>query len=79
MAQELQTKIPAIHLDSHGITPPLRRSLELREGLTVGDLLRQLGLNGQHYAAAINGCISPVDATLSEGDEVIITRAITGG
>ena len=57
--------------------------MELPEGLSVDDLLRQLKVKREYTAVALNREITPktqyADTRLQEGDKVEIVRPMGGG
>jgi sulfur carrier protein len=56
---------------------------EFSEGMTVADLLRDLGAPDDGLAVAVNERVvrrgAHADVTLAEGDAVEIIRAVAGG
>ncbi len=57
--------------------------MEIGEGLTLAQLLGQLGVRREHTAVALNREVAPRDGhattVLREGDRVEIVRAMAGG
>lgn len=57
--------------------------MELREGLTLADLLGELGVCQEYMAVALNGEVarraSYATTVLREGDRVEIVRPMAGG
>lgn len=59
------------------------RQEERPPGITVGELLRELGLDRDGVAVAVNMAVVPRSAragtTLQEGDRVEVIQAVGGG
>ncbi|HEX4885063.1 MAG TPA: sulfur carrier protein ThiS [Casimicrobiaceae bacterium] len=55
----------------------------LQDGMTVADLVRDLGLAGKRIAVEVNGQVVPKSrhetAALADGDRVEIVGAVGGG
>ena len=58
-----------------------RLEVDLVPGGTLSSLLKQLGmqLDFENTLLVVNGHTAPVDMTLSDGDEVHLIPAISGG
>jgi thiamine biosynthesis protein ThiS len=56
---------------------------EVRDGATLGELLRELGLGGRRVAVAVNRDVVPRRAleerTIAPGDAIEILEAVGGG
>ncbi len=59
------------------------KTLELKEGGSLDDLLRSLNLSAYHFAVAINRSIIPKSeystTPLHQGDRIEIVHAVGGG
>lgn len=56
-----------------------RLGMRLRKGARVEELLEELGVNRETVLVRLNSRVCVEEETLSEGDEVEIIRAISGG
>lgn len=58
-----------------------RQALQLAEGSSLADLIRQLGIEAERekLLLAINGRVAQEAAQLSEGDRVHLMMPISGG
>lgn len=55
------------------------RTIEMRDGARVSDLLKELGVNRETVLVKVDGKIVPEEEELSAGAEVMIFRVVTGG
>ena len=59
------------------------KPMDLREGLSVAELIRELGLAGQPCAAEVNQEVVPrrqhADRALQDGDRVELVTLVGGG
>jgi sulfur carrier protein ThiS len=55
------------------------RSLHARGGITLGDLLKQAGINPTGHDIRVNGPAASLDHVLEDGDVVTIIPKIRGG
>jgi sulfur carrier protein ThiS len=54
-------------------------TLELREGAQVRDALRAAGIAAEAVLVARGKQVVPDDEPLHDGDELLVTRVVTGG
>ena len=54
-------------------------TITLREGTTVGGVLKSLKVNAQENVAAVNGTVAHPSRKLREGDELEVIRIVFGG
>ena len=55
------------------------RVVQAPSGVTVFELLRQLGFSNLELLVAVNGSSVPDRAVLNDGDELILIPALKGG
>lgn len=55
------------------------KKIKVEDGLSIGDLLKDLGINRETVLVAKNGEISLEEDVLKEGDVVDIISVISGG
>ncbi|KSW12633.1 thiamine biosynthesis protein ThiS [Pyrodictium occultum] len=55
------------------------RLVEHRRGMTVGDVLRELGLLSNEYVVARRGRVVTEDEHVEDGDELILYPVVSGG
>ncbi len=55
------------------------KKIKVQEGLSIGDLLKNRGINRETVLVAKNGEISLEEEILKEGDVVNIISVISGG
>jgi thiamine biosynthesis protein ThiS len=56
------------------------KKIDIPEGTpTINDLLKTMGINRETVVVALNGEISIEETGLSEGDEVKLISAVSGG
>ncbi len=55
------------------------RLLEHRPGMTVADVLRELGLLSTEYVVARNGRVVAEDEPVEDGDELLLYPVVSGG
>ncbi len=56
-----------------------RKSLRLRKGDRIDDLLEKLGINRETVLVRLNNKVCVEEEILREGDKVEIIKAISGG
>ncbi|BES82432.1 MoaD/ThiS family protein [Pyrodictium abyssi] len=61
------------------IGSPSEKLVEHREGMTVGDVLRELGLLSSEYVVARNGRVVAEDEPVEDGDEIVLYPVVSGG
>jgi len=55
------------------------RLVEHRPGMTVGDVLRELGLLSDEYVVSRNGRVVAEDEAVEDGDELVLYPVVSGG
>jgi len=61
------------------IGSPSEKLVKHREGMTVSDVLRELGLLSSEYIVARNGRIVTEDELVEDGDEIVLYPVVSGG
>ncbi|ALL02016.1 hypothetical protein Pyrde_1973 [Pyrodictium delaneyi] len=61
------------------IGAPSVRLVEYRDGMTVRDVLRELGLLSSEYVVARNGRVVAEDEPVEDGDEIVLYPVVSGG
>ncbi|MBV8408991.1 MAG: MoaD/ThiS family protein, partial [Alphaproteobacteria bacterium] len=54
-------------------------AVQVADGATIDDLARQLDMQHDLWAAALNGSVVPFSTRLSEGDQVFLFDHLHGG
>jgi sulfur carrier protein ThiS len=54
-------------------------AVQVPDGATIDDLSRQLDMQHDLYAAALNGTVVPFSTRLSSGDQVVLFDHLHGG
>lgn len=55
------------------------KTMRVREGTRVEELLEELGINRETVLVRLNGEICVEEEVLEKGDEVEVIRAVSGG
>ncbi|WP_297476864.1 MoaD/ThiS family protein [Thermococcus sp.] len=57
----------------------IEREIEWRKGLTVADILREVGFNTESAIARVNGRVALEDDRVNDGDYVDVIPVVSGG
>lgn len=57
----------------------IEKEVEWRKGLTVADLLREVGFNTESAIARVNGRVALEEERLNDGDYVEVIPVVSGG
>ncbi|HID42093.1 MAG TPA: thiamine biosynthesis protein ThiS [Pyrodictium sp.] len=61
------------------IGAPSVKLVEYRDGMTVRDVLWELGLLSSEYVVARNGRVVTEDEPVEDGDEIVLYPVVSGG
>ncbi|WP_099210091.1 MoaD/ThiS family protein [Thermococcus henrietii] len=57
----------------------IEREIEWRKGMTIADVLREVGFNTESAIARINGRVVLEDERVEDGTEVEVIPVVSGG